>query len=199
MSLPEFSYSQRLREIAIAEINDSISQRITFARYMDLVLYHQQYGYYSSKVRIGSQGDFFTSASLGRDFGELLAIQLLEMWRNLDCPTPFYLVEMGAGNGELAKDILNYLQTQGERNFCQSLMYIIIEQSPSLIEQQKLLLEPFDNINLVWQDWSDLPDDNIEGCFFSNELIDAFSVHLVQKQSGQLQEVYLSLKNDSLS
>ena len=70
MNLPEFSNSQQLQKILFSEIDSSPKKRITFARYMDLVLYHQQYGYYNSGiVSIGSKGDFFTSSSLGKDFG----------------------------------------------------------------------------------------------------------------------------------
>jgi len=199
MSLPEFSNSHQLQKILKAKIANSPTQQITFAEYMALVLYHQEYGYYSSRVNIGSQGDFFTSASLGKDFGELLGIQFAEMWRNLDCPSPFWLVEMGAGNGELAQDILSYLQSQGDRSLIAALKYVIIEQSPTLIKQQQDLLQPFSNLDLTWQDWSDLADEQITGCFFSNELVDAFPVHLVQKSQNQLQEVYLGLKDNQLT
>ncbi|MEO1669616.1 MAG: SAM-dependent methyltransferase, partial [Cyanobacteria bacterium J06631_2] len=139
------------------------------------------------------------SASLGKDFGELLGIQFAEMWRNLDCPSPFWLVEMGAGNGELAQDILLYLQSQGDRSLIAALKYVIIEQSPTLIKQQQDLLQPLSNLDLMWQDWSDLADEQITGCFFSNELVDAFPVHLVQKSQNRLQEVYLGLKDNQLT
>ena len=87
-----------LPQIIRDRINASPRGKITFAEYMELVLYHPEYGYYSSrKFEIGIGGDFFTSSSLGTDFGELLAEQLWEMWQKMDCPTPFMLVEMGAG------------------------------------------------------------------------------------------------------
>ena len=197
-SLPEFSNSQQLEEILRAKIASSPSRQITFADYMALVLYHQEYGYYSSRVGIGSQGDFFTSPSLGKDFGELLGIQFVEMWRNLDCPDPFWLVEMGAGNGELAQDILLYLQNQGDRSLIAALKYVIIEQSPTLIRKQQELLQPLSDFTLTWQDWSDLADEQVTGCFFSNELVDAFPVHLVQKSPEQLQEIYLGLEDNEL-
>ena len=198
MSLPEFSNSQRLQEILLAEIECSAAKQITFADYMALALYHPQYGYYTNLVKIGSQGDFFTSASLGSDFGELLAIQFEEMWHKLDCPNPFYLIEMGAGNGELAQDILLYLRSQGEAAFFDALKYIIVERSPNLIEQQQSLLKSLFNTKISWQDWDDFTDKSIEGCFFSNELIDAFPVHLVEKQQ-QLTEIYLTRQNNELS
>ena len=94
---------------------------------MALVQYHQDYGYYNSGVvRIGTKGDFFTSSSLGKDFGELLAVQFQEMWHNLGCPDPFYLVEMGAGNGELAQDILNFFHNSDDDLFAKALNYVII-------------------------------------------------------------------------
>ena len=196
MSLSKFSNSQQLREIIKSEVERSPQKRITFARYMDLALYHQQYGYYNSEIiRIGAAGDFFTTSSLGRDFGELLAVQFEQMWHNLGCPNPFYLVEMGAGNGELARDILNYLVDRNE-DLVRSLRYIIIERSPNLIEIQQQLLQL--DLNLTWQKWSDLAIDSIEGCFFSNELVDAFPVHLVEKGQDRLQEVYLTLEEDRL-
>ncbi|MEO1467347.1 MAG: SAM-dependent methyltransferase, partial [Cyanobacteria bacterium J06633_1] len=198
MSLPELSPAQKLQEILYAKIASSPAQQITFADYMALALYHQEYGYYSSRVSIGAEGDFFTSASLGKDFGELLAIQFGEMWRNLGCPDPFYLVEMGAGNGELAQDILLYLESEGDRSLLAALKYIIIEQSPSLIKQQQKLLQPLAHLDLTWQDLTALADEEIEGCFFSNELVDAFPVHLVQKSQTQLEEVYLGLRNNQL-
>ena len=197
MSLPKFSNSQQLREIIKSEIERLPQKQITFARYMALALYHKQYGYYNSGiVRIGAAGDFFTSSSLGRDFGELLAIQFEQMWHIMGCPNPFYLVEMGAGNGELARDILDYLVNHSNE-LVKSLRYVIIEKSPALIEIQQQLLQ-FD-IELTWHKWSDLAVDSIEGCFFSNELVDAFPVHLVEKGADRLQEVYLTLHEDRLS
>ena len=196
MSLPEFPNSQQLQQILRTEIDNSSQKRITFARYMDLVLYHQQYGYYNSGIAsIGKKGDFFTSSSLGRDFGELLAIQIRQMWQNLDCPDPFYVVEMGAGNGELAKDILNFL-SDSDRSLTQALRYIIIEQSPALkLKQQKLL----ESLDISWKTWSEISLDSIVGCFLSNELVDAFPVHLVTKNNGQVEEVFVSIEEDKLN
>lgn len=198
MSLSEFTNSLSLQKILKTKINNSAQQRITFAEYMDLVLYHQDYGYYSSGIeQIGSQGDFFTSSSLGKDFGELLAIQLAEIWHKLGCPNPFYLVEMGAGKGELAQDILNsWLDNQP---LIEALKYVIIEQSPALIAKQQELLQSFSGYDLSWKDWSDLDPDSIEGCFFSNELVDAFPVHLVTKKENLLQEIYLNIDSDKLT
>jgi SAM-dependent MidA family methyltransferase len=170
-------------------------QRITFAEYMDLVLYHPQYGYYSSgTVEIGSQGDFFTSSSLGADFGELLAEQLVEIWQILGHSNPFWLVEMGAGSGVLASDILAYLK-QNYSDFFKAIEYIIIEQAEGLINQQQELLKVWleeNNQKLSWKSWSDIKEESIIGCLFSNELVDALPVHQVAIASGQLKEIYVT-------
>ena len=198
MSWSKFPNSLSLQKILNTKVDDSLKKRVTFAQYMDLVLYHQEYGYYSSGIAsIGSQGDFFTSSSLGKDFGELLAVQFSEMWHQLGCPNPFYLVEMGAGNGELAQDMFNFWQDN--QPLKQALKYIIIEQSPALTKQQQKLLLSFDSYDLSWKSWSDLTPNSIEGCFFSNELVDAFPVHLVTKKDQRLQEVYVNIDQGKLT
>ena len=187
--------SSALYKIISEKIQNSQDLRITFARYQELVLYDPNYGYYSSgTVGIGAKGDFFTASSLGKDFGELLALQLIEMWHKLDCPKTFTVLEMGAGNGNLALDILTYL-TVTNSEFLPHLEYIILEKSSQLIIQQKQLLTQFEKLNISWKDWSDIPHNSLVGCCFSNELVDAFPVHQIVINDGQLQEVYVTLES----
>lgn len=185
--------SHRLQQVILAKIQANSDKRITFAEFMDLALYHPDYGYYSSgQVAIGAKGDFFTSSSLGADFGELLAEQLAEIWLILDRPEAFQVVEMGAGLGDLAIDILNYWQSNYP-DLLQNVEYSIIEESSSLIatQQEKLQSWQEKGIRLSWKSWSDLQNYSVTGCFFSNELIDAFPVHQVIWQDHQLQEIYV--------
>ncbi len=199
MNNPNFPNAQKLSQLVLERIHNSPQQRITFAEYMDLVLYHPLYGYYSSGVvEIGAKGDFFTSSSLGKDLGELLAVQFVDMWQNLNCTHSFSLVEMGAGNGSLAADILAYIQ-KNYLDFSKAIEYIIIEQSESLQLRQQEILQDFKNVNLNWKTWSDISQQSVTGCFFSNELIDAFPVHLVTLESGKLQEIYLTDKQNQLT
>lgn len=185
--------SHRLQQIILAKIQANSDKRITFAEFMALALYHPDDGYYSSgQVAIGADGDFFTASSLGPDFGELLAEQLAEMWLILDYPKPFQVIEMGAGLGYLAIDILNYWQSNYP-DLLQNVEYSIIEESPSLIatQQEKLQSWREKGISLSWKNWSDLANHSVTGCFFSNELIDAFPVHQIIWQDDQLQEIYV--------
>ncbi|GAX41671.1 hypothetical protein NIES4075_26680 [Tolypothrix sp. NIES-4075] len=182
-----------LCKIISSRIASSPQRRITFAEYMDIALYHPEHGYYSTKaVNLGKQGDFFTSVHLGGDFGELLAEQFVQMWEILGRPKPFTLVEMGAGQGLLAADILNYLQRQ-YLDFFASLEYVIVEKSPALRQEQQQRLQDFP---LRWCNLEDIPPLSITGCFFSNELVDALPVHQFTLEAGQLREIYVTTRKE---
>lgn len=179
-------------------IAESSEQRITFADYMDLALYHPQYGYYATRAtQIGAKGDFFTSPHLGADFGELLAEQFVQMWEILQCPKPFTLVEMGAGQGLLAADVLRYLH-QHHPQFYACLEYLIIERAAPLVIQQQRQLQPLQatGVRLRWCSFEDLDSDSIVGCFFSNELVDALPVHQFMIEADQLREIYVTVSGD---
>jgi len=199
-----------LIEAIQAAIASSSQQRITFAQYMDLALYHPACGYYTTKaVQMGKQGDFFTSAHLGVDFGELLAEQFVQMWQILGKPKPFTLVEMGAGQGFLALDLIQYVQLNYPEFFA-ILDYIIVEPSSALQELQQQIpptpLEKEGNVSSItpflrgspqaggsvrWCSLEEIPDGSITGCFFSNELVDALPVHQVVIERGTLREIYV--------
>lgn len=80
---------------------------IGFDRFMDLALYGPG-GYYERR-RVGPQGDFVTSPHVHPVFGRLLARALRELWTHLDRPAPFRLVELGAGDGTLARQLQEHL------------------------------------------------------------------------------------------
>lgn len=165
-------------------------QRITFAEYMDLALYHPQHGYYNSdRPAIGKQGDFITSSHWGADFAEVLAEQFVEMWEILGKPFNFAIVEMGAGRGTFAENVLQYLQRQYPDLF-KTLTYIIIEISSILQAEQRQILSDFECIK--WCNWDEIVDDSIVGCFFSNELVDAFPVHQFIVEQEELREIYIT-------
>ncbi len=190
--------NQTLGSLISDRITGSFQQRITFAEYMDLVLYHPLHGYYASNAAvIGSKGDFFTSPHLGADFGELLAEQFVQMWEMMQRPSPFTLVEMGAGQGLLALDLLRYLQ-RCHPEFLRSLDYLIVERAPAFRAEQQRQINALSitDIHVRWCTLDEIPTDSITGCFFSNELVDALPVHQVVMASGQLQEVYVTANPD---
>jgi SAM-dependent MidA family methyltransferase len=179
-----------LIEVIRYRIENSPQQQITFAEYMELVLYHPKHGYYASNAeRISESGDFLTSPHFGNDFGEMLAIQLHQMWQVLGSPQLFSIVEMGAGQGLLAAQILEY-SIRVYPDFFRSIDYIIIETSPAMIGAQQARLK---DLSVRWCEWTQILDRSITGCFLSNELIDAFPVHQVIIHNNKLQEVYLGI------
>ncbi|MEG4497621.1 class I SAM-dependent methyltransferase [Microcoleus sp. F10-C6] len=168
----------------------SPQQRITFAEYMDLALYHPQQGYYNSdRQSIGKQGDFITSPHWGADFAEVLADQFVEMWQILGKPHPFTVVEMGAGRGNFAENVLQYLQRQHPDLF-KTLTYIIVEISPRLQAEQRQKLGDIKCVK--WCYWDEIVNNSIIGCFFSNELVDALPVHQFILEEGQVREIYVA-------
>jgi SAM-dependent MidA family methyltransferase len=177
-------------------------RRITFAQFMDWALYEPDVGYYGAhRQKIGATGDFVTSPHFGADFGELLAEQFLEFWIALDRPATFQIVEMGAGQGLIAQDVLRYISDHARmqpdsdyRKFWNALHYIISEKATAMLAEQQYHLTPFLNHpqKLSWQPLEALVDDSIMGCFFSNELVDALPVHRIALQQGKLQEIYVT-------
>ena len=100
---------------------------MTFARFMDLALYHEPWGYYSSgPERIGAGGDFYTSPVAHPAFGALLTVQLAGMWEMMGKPSPFHVVELGAGTGVMARDIIEY-SDHVSSDFADALEYVTID------------------------------------------------------------------------
>src|SRR5580658_7725524 len=115
-----------------------------FARFMELALYCPIHGYYEAqRDSVGRRGDFYTSVSTGELFGELLAFQFagwLEGLRMAD--GGWRIVEGGAHDGKLAKDILNWLRLNRPKLFGQ-IEYYIIEPSERRREWQRETLKVF--------------------------------------------------------
>jgi SAM-dependent MidA family methyltransferase len=192
----------QLRRRIASRIAESPQRQVAFAAFMDWALYEPELGYYAAqRQKIGAGGDFVTSPHLGADFGELLAEQFLDLWISLDRPSLFQVVEMGAGQGLIAADVLGYLRDRTFQlpasdytAFWEALQYIIIEKASAFIAEQQYGLKPFAAQNkITWKTWGEIPNQSITGCFFSNELVDAFPVHRVEIQSGQVQEVYVAI------
>jgi SAM-dependent MidA family methyltransferase len=150
---------------------------ISFRDYMDEVLYHPQFGYYSQRDPIGRQGDFYTASDLDPVFGRLLAKKFSEMAGVLGVPVEqFHIVELGAGNGTLARDIL----------VAAPFRYSILERSEAMRRRQQSALSAH---AVQWLE--ELPE-NISGCVFSNEFFDALPVHRLVRRQGRLLEVFVT-------
>ena len=154
--------------------------RITFAEFMEAALYHPDGGYYTSpENRVGR--DFYTAPSAHPAFGALIAVQLQQLWTAMGAPSPFHVIEVGAGTGVMARDILAYSAELSE-DFNRSLEYLAVDYQP-----------PADPAGVQWVEPNGLPLKDIEGCILSNELLDAFPVHRFEVRGGRVLEVYVTV------
>ncbi len=162
-----------LEDRIIERINKEGS--ITFEAFMDMALYYPGLGYYTSRrTPVGREGDFYTSSHLHSAFGAILAKQLIEMWEIMDRPSEFHAIEIGAGAGHLCRDILDYLKGNDSAI---NLKYVIVEPNSSMKQSQENLLGSLGD-GVCWVN-SLAELDTVRGCILSNELLDAFPVHIV--------------------
>jgi SAM-dependent MidA family methyltransferase len=165
---------------------------LSFARFMELALYCPKHGYYETKKdNPGRHGDFYTSVGVGELFGQLLAFQFAEWLETLNPParrsaaktaqpSTLNLVEAGAHDGQLARDILTWLQLNRPELF-DLLEYRVIEPSPRRQEWQGETLREFTPRVRWFSDFNNLKlqtsNSKPNGVIFSNELLDAMPVH----------------------
>jgi len=155
---------------------------LSFARFMELALYCPVYGYYETKKDTpGRRGDFYTNVSVGELFGQLLAFQFAE-WLGTEVrsqKSEIRIVEAGAHDGQLAKDILNGLQSRRPKLF-EQIQYAIIEPSARRQKWQKEKLAEFAPRVCWFTGIEDLKlktrNSKLSGIIFSNELLDAMPV-----------------------
>jgi SAM-dependent MidA family methyltransferase len=165
---------------------------------MELCLYHPDYGYYTQgRERTGIRGDYFTSSDLHPVFARLVARQAAEMWEILNRPKPFTWVEMGAGRGLFARDFLGWARG-ALPEFCAALEYVLIEPGPRnrALLLDRLRLAGLEGAVQVLMSLEEV--EPVTGCFFSNELADAFPVAVVTRSGGHLKEVYVTADGETL-
>jgi SAM-dependent MidA family methyltransferase len=182
---------RRFTAMADQELRSLIREQgpLTFASFMELVLYHPEYGYYNSeKTILGKEGDFYTSPHVSSLFGEMITVQLAEMASLVEGPV-FSVVEYGAGRGLLAYDILKTLEAKYPEVF-ERTIYYIIEAGTGLKREQKRLLGEF-AAQVRWVDKLEQVGKPLRGCVLSNELVDAFPVHRIIKLEDQIKEIYV--------
>lgn len=165
--------------------------KITFSEFMEMALYDPEFGYYTSgRETVGTSGDFLTSPSMHPLFGAAIARWLCARWKDLGSPEGFEVVEMGAGKGFLCASVLSHI-SEKMGDFYKALNYRIVEASTFRPAFEGLEKE----VNVAGS-LEEIPDNSVNGCFISNELVDAFPVHLVTIEDGQLREIYVSVEDD---
>lgn len=173
-------HSARLSEFIRRDIGEQ-GGWITFARYMELALYAPGLGYYTAGAhKFGAAGDFVTAPELSPLFGRTLARQAVQVMAG-SAP---HILELGAGSGKLAVDLL------GELEVLSSLPdgYAILEVSADLRERQRTLMRERLPHLAERVRWLDALPERFSGLVVANEVLDALPVHLVHWQDSALAE-----------
>ena len=160
----------------LRRLQEECGGTIPFERYMREALYHPDFGYYAANIKdVGAGGDFSTSSSLESYLGEAIAAWIKKRAENLSWKR-IPILEVGAGNGELARSVLQHLGWKAPW----MTDYMILETSPILRAQQQS--------RLTWRGvhWVSSLEEALErsggsALIFSNELADAFPCRVFEK------------------
>lgn len=154
---------------------------LSFADYMEQALYAPGLGYYASgTAKLGAAGDFVTAPELSPLFGRTLARPVAEVL----CQNGGDVLELGAGSGRLAFDLLGELEKLGTLPD----RYLILEVSPDLRARQRALLEQHAPRLLERVIWLDTLPETLTGVILGNEVLDALPVHLLHYDGGLWRE-----------
>jgi SAM-dependent MidA family methyltransferase len=164
-------HSGQLSEVIRREI-EAAGGWIAFARFMELALYAPGLGYYvAGAAKLGSEGDFVTAPEISPLFGRTLAQQVAQLLER----SGDQVLELGAGSGAMAADVLAGLQSLDRL----PRRYLILETSPQLAERQRRTLQQRQPALKHRIEWVSALPENFDGVVIANEVLDALPVHLV--------------------
>ena len=165
------------------------SHNLSLDKFIDLSLYNKKIGYYMKKDPFGKKGDFITAPNISRLFSEMIAIWIISFWQSLGAPKKFNLIELGAGNGEMMKILVESFKNFPV--FLKSCNFIIHEKSPSLVSIQKKKL---DKTKIVWISRINKIKKN-PSIFIANEFFDAIAIKQFRKKGNLWFEKFVNLKD----
>lgn len=165
---------------------------IDFARFMQLALYAPQLGYYTAgSQKFGAGGDFVTAPEISPLFAQTLAQQVAQIMR----VSPGSILELGAGTGKLAADLL--LTLQQLEMFPEH--YYILEVSDHLRQTQfEYLQQQLTPLQMQSVQWLSTLPSTFSGVVLANEVLDAIPVHIVQRNENGWHERGLTATADGL-
>jgi SAM-dependent MidA family methyltransferase len=170
---------------------------IPFAVFMDLALYAPALGYYAAGARkFGSEGDFVTAPEMTPLFGHTVARQVAQVLEQAGGD----VVELGAGSGLLAVDILDELERLGRL----PARYRILEPSAELAQRQQQRIRQRSPGMMDRVDWLESLESlessasGFRGVVIANEVLDAIPVHILVWREEGVFERGVALENDVL-
>ena len=158
---------------------------LSLDKFIDESLYNKKFGYYIKNNPFGEKGDFITAPNISMLFSEMIAIWVISFWKSLGCPKNFNLIELGAGNGEMMKVMINTFKKFPQ--FKKSCNIKILEKSNLLKKIQKKVIK---NYEIKWL--NDLKELNDLPCIFiANEFFDALPIKQFIKIHNRWHERYV--------
>jgi SAM-dependent MidA family methyltransferase len=158
-----------LAERLAAEI--AVNGPMSVADFMARCLHDPSDGYYATRPALGAEGDFITAPMVSQMFGELIGLWAVETWRRMGAPNPFYLVELGPGEGVLMSDALRAAKL--DRGFIDAAHLRMVETSTPLTDQQ---VERIAHATTAWEAlWVrslDKVEDDAPMILIANEFLD---------------------------
>ena len=165
------------------------SLNFSLDKFIDFSLYNKKFGYYMKKNPFGKKGDFITAPNISRLFTEMIAIWVISFWKSLGSPKKFNLIELGAGNGEMMKTLIESFENFPV--FLKSCNIIIHEKSPILIKEQKKKLK---KVEILWMSKIDKLK-KIPSIFIANEFFDALPIKQFRKKENVWFEKFVNFTN----
>ncbi len=168
----------------------------TFRQYMDWSLNDPEHGFYGSgQVRLGPKGDFVTSPSLGTDFGELLARQVIAWLQACPITQRLSIVEIGPGDGDLAAALIEQLkQVMPDR--LDQLELVLVEHNPAMRQRQQTRLAGETCLAIRWCSLEQLRSEPRYAVVLAHELLDALPIDRLICHQQHLQLVGVALRQD---
>ena len=159
-------------------------------QFIEFALYDKVNGYYMKKNPFGKEGDFITAPNITRLFSEIIAIWVLTFWKSIGSPRKFNLLELGAGNGEMMKVIIETLKNFPDCfNNCN---FQIHEKSEFLKKQQQFNLK---SEKMTWID--DIKINNLfPTIYLANEFFDALPIKQFFKRKEGWVERFVNFKDE---
>lgn len=167
-----------IEEIIKSEIREK--GYITLGRFMELSLYHPEYGYYMTRDPFGMAGDFTTASEISQMFGEIIGLWVADIWRQMGKPTRFNLVELGPGRGTLMRDMVRV--TDRVDGFTDSVQKWFMECSPFLKEIQEKTCA---DIGIRWIEALSQIDNDDPCIMIGNEFMDALPIDQFSRKYGR--------------
>ena len=162
---------------------------LTLDKFIEEALYNKKYGYYMKKNPFGEGGDFITAPNISILFSEMIAIWIISFWEKLNCPKKFNLIELGAGNGEMMRVLVDTFNKFPQ--FKESCKINILEKSELLKGTQKINIK---GTKIRWL--SNLHELNNFPCIFiANEFFDALPIKQFLKKEKQWYERHVNFNN----